>query len=137
MKIALTNCFNSTLVPAARYNKSQNAKYDCYLIGNFIQAKKLGGNEVGLGSQYSMIIDFNKMFAGIADGSVDGQTAIHELFHNIGAKDSGVYGGTNIMNWNLQTESRGLKGNRVVNIKDVEQIVNNPFYPHKIAIVYE
>ena len=78
--------------PAARYNKSQNAKYDCFLMGNFIQAKELGGSEVGLGSQYSMIIDFNKMFAGIADGSVDGQTAIHELFHNIGAKDNGVYG---------------------------------------------
>ena len=127
------------------YKKAENTTYDGYKMGNYIQSGSISGDDVGYGSQYSMIIDFNKMIAGFHNGSCDGQTATHEFFHNIGADDTGVYAGTNIMDWNMRIVNKNEFGieeitptpKREVNIRDMEKVINQPSYSDRIHIINE
>ncbi len=126
--------------------KAFNTTYGGYVIGNYIQSGPLDGNDVGMGSQYSMIIDFDKMLAGINNGSCDGQTATHEFFHNVGADDTGVRPGTNIMDYNQRTEKKDeygiIKGiiptpRREVSMRDMENAINRPSDSDRIHIINE
>jgi len=102
-------------------------------VGNYLQTVELDGGDVGQGSQYSIGIDFKKLKNYIASGRSDGQTPIHEFFHNLGAVDTFVYG-TRIMDYNEQVNGEPVPV-RKVQMEDIETLINQS--NSKLGIVYE
>ena len=102
-------------------------------VGNYLQTVELDGGDVGQGTQYSIGIDFKKLKNYIASGRSDGQTPIHEFFHNLGAVDTFVYG-TRIMDYNEQVNGEPVPV-RKVQMEDIETLINQS--NSKLGIVYE
>ena len=102
-------------------------------VGDYLQTVELDGGDVGQGSQYSIGIDFKKLKNYIASGRSDGQTPIHEFFHNLGAVDTFVYG-TRIMDYNEQVNGEPVPV-RKVQMEDIETLINQS--NSKLGIVYE
>ena len=102
-------------------------------VGNYLQTVELDGGDVGQGTQYSIGIDFKKLKNYIASGRSDGQTPIHEFFHNLGAVDTFVYG-TRIMDYNEQVKGEPVPV-RKVQMEDIETLINQS--NSKLGIVYE
>ena len=81
------------------------AKYDTYKEtgirkGNYLQASKLSTEgDKGQGSQYYIMIDFEKWYQYIQLGWADIQTPTHEFLHTIGAVDTKIHGGTRMMDY--------------------------------------
>ncbi len=117
-----------------RWSATDNYSSTGFQVGNFLENKTLSGDDVGLGSQYSIVLDFDKLSSYIESGKSDGQTPTHELFHNIGAKDSGKKGGTRIMDYNHQENGEQVSP-RHVQIEDIENLINQN--NNKLRIVYE
>ena len=116
--------------------KRRNAFYkDSQIkIGNLVQDKTLEKEgDVGWGSQYGIYIDFEKSKKFISSGRSDGQTATHELLHNIGAKDTGK-SGVGIMDKNNQINQETVP-TRILKMEDIE----NLFYPEneRLGVIYE
>lgn len=68
-----------------------------------------------------------------SSGRSDGQTPIHEFFHNLGAVDTFVYG-TRIMDYNEQVNGEPVPV-RKVQMEDIETLINQS--NSKLGIVYE
>ncbi|MBQ3784703.1 MAG: hypothetical protein II838_14910 [Lachnospiraceae bacterium] len=81
------------------------AKYDTYKEtgirkGNYLEASKLTTEgDKGQGSQYYIMIDFEKWYHYIQLGWADIQTPTHEFLHTIGAVDTEIHGGTRMMDY--------------------------------------
>jgi RHS repeat-associated protein len=102
-------------------------------IGNYLQAVELKGGDVGQGAQYIIGIDFKKLKQYVDCGRSDGQTPIHEFFHNLGAVDTFVYG-TRIMDYNHQVNGEPVP-TRQVQMEDIERLINQS--NNMLKIVYE
>ena len=102
-------------------------------IGNYLQAVELKGGDVGKGAQYIIGIDFKKLKQYVDCGRSDGQTPIHEFFHNLGAVDTFVYG-TRIMDYNHQVNGEPVP-TRQVQMEDIERLINQS--NNMLKIVYE
>jgi len=103
-------------------------------IGNLVQDKTHEEEGVvGLGSQYGIYIDFEKLKKFVSSGRSDGQTATHELLHNIGAKDTGK-SGIGIMDENNQINQETVP-TRILKMEDIEKLI----YPEneRLGVIYE
>ena len=117
-------------------SKRRNAFYkDSKIkIGNLVQDKTHEEEGVvGLGSQYGIYIDFEKLKKFVSSRRSDGQTATHELLHNIGAKDTGK-SGIGIMDENNQINQETVP-TRILKMEDVEKLI----YPEneRLGVIYE
>jgi len=117
------------------YKEAETTSYGGFLTGNYIQSGNLEGGEVGRGSQYSMIIDFPKMFTGIANGNTDGQTPIHEMIHNLGGDDINDFG-QSIMN-RFDSTNQFSFNPRTLRMEELNNVVNNPHFSDRIMIINE
>ena len=120
-----------------------NAKYSNLMVGNYIWSgitnaeKQQAGVEdaYGVASDNYMKLDFPKIFAHIKSGQHDGQVAIHEFLHNIGAGDV-ESPGDGIMNYYENTDQY-TNTYRVLKMTELNNIINSPQYSHRISIVNE
>ena len=117
-------------------SKRRNAFYkDSKIkIGNLVQDKTHEEEGVvGLGLQYGIYIDFEKIKKFVSSGRSDGQTATHELLHNIGAKDTGK-SGIGIMDKNNQINQE-MVPTRILKMEDIEKLI----YPEnkRLGVIYE
>ncbi len=120
-----------------------NTKYRNLMVGNYIWSgitnaeKQQAGVEdaYGVASDNFMKLDFPKIFALIKYGQYDGQVAIQEFLHNIGAEDV-KSSGDGIMNY-YENSDRYTIMYRVLKMNEFNNIINNPKYPHRISIVNE
>ena len=120
-----------------------NTKYRNLMVGNYIWSgitnaeKQQAGVEdaYGVASDNFMKLDFPKILALIKYGQYDGQVAIQEFLHNIGAEDV-KSSGDGIMNY-YENSDRYTIMYRVLKMNEFNNIINNPKYPHRISIVNE